>query len=62
MELKLKLCPVTRERCCSDACMWWDAEWKDCSVSVMVKYLRAADVRATFEHNVPAEFLDGERK
>ena len=35
---------------------------KDCSVPVLVKYLRAADVRATFDHNVPAEFLEGERK
>jgi len=48
--------------CSAEGCMWWDAEWKDCSVPVLVKYLRAADVRATFDHNVPAEVLEGERK
>lgn len=62
MNLKLKLCPVTKETCSADACMWWDGEWKDCSMNVVVKYLRAQDIRATFEHNVPAEFLEGERK
>ncbi|WP_319378204.1 hypothetical protein [uncultured Methanocorpusculum sp.] len=53
---------MIQETCIRETCQWWDAEWKDCTMNVMVKYLRAQDVRATFEHNVPAEFLDGERK
>ena len=62
MTKSLLTCPVSGKTCSADGCMWWDTEWKDCSVPVLVKYLRAADVRATFDHNVPAEFLEGERK
>ncbi len=57
----VRFCPLIRETCVKDSCQWWDAEWKDCTMNVMVKYLQAQDIRATFEHNVPAEFLDGKR-
>ena len=58
----VKYCPLIRETCIKDACQWWDPEWKDCNLNVMVKYMRAQDIRTTFEHNFPAEFLDGKRK
>lgn len=57
-----KLCPLFKEKCREDNCEWWDSEWKNCSMNVVVKYLKAQDIRATFEHNVPAEFLNGDRK
>lgn len=59
---KLRDCPLKSAICSATKCQWWDDEWKDCSVNVLVRYLRAQDVRATFNHAVPAEFLEGERK
>ncbi|HJJ42740.1 MAG TPA: hypothetical protein O0X66_03140 [Methanocorpusculum sp.] len=58
----VKVCPLIHAPCLENGCEWWDPDWKNCSMNVMVKYLRAQDVRATFEHNIPAEFLDGIRK
>jgi len=58
---EVRYCPLMREICIKDSCQWWDPEWKDCNMNVMVKYMRAQDIRATFEHNFPAEFLDGKR-
>jgi hypothetical protein len=57
----VKLCPLMKVTCVKEGCQWWDADWQDCAANVMIKYLRAQDVRATFEHNVPAEFLEGRR-
>lgn len=60
---KLRGCPMNNgEMCTTNMCQWWDAEWKDCAVNVLVRYLRAQDVRATFNHAVPAEFLEGYRR
>ncbi len=57
----VRYCPLIHETCIKDSCQWWDPEWKDCNMNVMVKYMRAQDIRMTFEHNFPAEFLDGKR-
>ncbi|MDR3101888.1 MAG: hypothetical protein LBU24_01425 [Methanocalculaceae archaeon] len=60
---KLCGCPVNAgTQCTADKCQWWNNEWKDCAMNVIVRYLRAQDVRATFNHAVPAEFLEGDRK
>jgi hypothetical protein len=31
-------------------------------MNVLVRYLQAQDVRAIFDHAIPAEFLEGSRK
>ncbi|HJJ96863.1 MAG: hypothetical protein MJ014_07785 [Methanocorpusculum sp.] len=60
---KLRGCPMRNgSTCTAEDCQWWNDEWKDCAVNVMIRYLRAQDVRATFDHAVPAEFLEGSRK
>ncbi len=59
---KIRECPMKGSVCITGACQWWNDEWKECAVNVLVKYMRAQDVRATFNHAVPAEFLEGERK
>ncbi|MDU9376911.1 hypothetical protein McpSp1_15480 [Methanocorpusculaceae archaeon Sp1] len=59
----LRGCPMQNGKQCSAGdCQWWNEEWKDCTMNVVVRYLRAQDVRATFNHPVPAEFLEGSRK